>query len=314
MPSGTYRAYAGWLAGRDREQARTAWREAMAGLDAPALLPVRAGDTAPGGAGSITVELSSQDTAALTARARQLGLTLGSVVQGGFALVLGDVVGTHDLVVGTTVSGRQAPVEGIESLVGLLINTVPARLRWRPEQPLAQVLARFQEEQAELLDHQHLGLAEIQRAVGLGELFDALVVVENLPDAGEPADPSGLVRVVGSHVRDAVHYPLALTVLPGERLRLRLEHDPARLGAMAARRFAARLRALLDQVVADPGLPVGRLPAQTADERRETLGRLAGENHATPAGTLHGAFAAQVRRTPDATALIHEGGRTTYAE
>ncbi|ALC19242.1 peptide synthetase [Streptomyces pristinaespiralis] len=314
VPSGTYRAYAGWLAGRDREQARTAWREAMAGLDAPALLPVRAGDTAPGGAGSITVELSSQDTAALTARARQLGLTLGSVVQGGFALVLGDVVGTHDLVVGTTVSGRQAPVEGIESLVGLLINTVPARLRWRPEQPLAQVLARFQEEQAELLDHQHLGLAEIQRAVGLGELFDALVVVENLPDAGEPADPSGLVRVVGSHVRDAVHYPLALTVLPGERLRLRLEHDPARLGAMAARRFAARLRALLDQVVADPGLPVGRLPAQTADERRETLGRLAGENHATPAGTLHGAFAAQVRRTPDATALIHEGGRTTYAE
>ncbi|WP_279632626.1 non-ribosomal peptide synthetase [Streptomyces sp. Tu 2975] len=258
--------------------------------------------------------MSPQDTAALTARARQLGLTLGSIVQGGFGLVLGDVAGTHDLVIGTTVSGRQAPVEGIESLVGLLINTVPARLRWRPEQPLAQVLTRFQEEQAELLDHQHLGLADIQRAVGLGELFDALVVVENLPDAGEPADPSGLVRVVGSRIRDSVHYPLALTVHPGERLRLRLEHDPARLGTTAAGRFAARLRALLDQVVTDPGLPVGRLPAQTADERRETLDRLAGEDHATPAGTLHGAFAEQVRRTPDATALVHDDGRTTYAQ
>jgi amino acid adenylation domain-containing protein/non-ribosomal peptide synthase protein (TIGR01720 family) len=313
-PSGTYRAYAGWLTGRDREQAHGAWREAMAGLDPPARLPVRAGEGAPGRTGSITLELSPQDTAALTARARQLGLTLSSVVQGGFGLVLGDVVGTHDLVLGTTVSGRQAPVEGIESLVGLLINTVPARLRWRPEQPLARVLMRFQEEQAELLDHQHLGLAEIQRAVGLGELFDALVVVENLPDAGEPADPSGLVRVVGSHIRDSVHYPLALTVHPGERLRLRLDHDPARLGTTAAGRFAARLRALLDQLVADPGLPVGRLPAQSADERRETLDRLAGEDHATPAGTLHGAFAEQVRRTPDATALVHDGGRTTYVE
>ncbi|MGW7286416.1 amino acid adenylation domain-containing protein, partial [Streptomyces sp. NPDC054847] len=314
-PSGTYRAYAGWLTGRDREQARSAWREAMAGLDAPARLPVRAGETAgTGRTGSITLELSPQDTAALTARARQLGLTLGSVVQAGFGLVLGDAVGAHDLVLGATVSGRQAPVEGIESLVGLLINTVPARLRWRPEQPLAQVLTRFQDEQAELLDHQHLGLAEIQRAVGLGELFDALVAVENLPDAGEPADPSGLVRLVGSHIRDSVHYPLALTVHPGERLRLRLEHDPARLDATAAGRFAARLRALLDQVVADPGLPAGRLPAQTADERRETLDLLAGEDRATPADTLHGAFAEQVRRTPDATALVHDGGRTTYAE
>ncbi|MFI9585747.1 amino acid adenylation domain-containing protein [Streptomyces sp. NPDC052236] len=312
----TYRAYAGWLAGRDREQARSAWRDAMAGLDAPARLPVRVRDgQQPGTVGRVTVELSARDTAALAARARQLGLTLSTVVQGGFGLLLGDVTGTHDLVFGTTVSGRQAAVDGVETLVGLLINTVPARLRWRPEQLLAEVLAAFQDEQADLLDHQHLGLADIQRAVGRGELFDALVVVENLPDAGEPTDPAGRIRIVGSHIRDAVHYPLALTVLPGERLELRLEHDPTRLDATAAERFGARLRALLDQVIADPGLPVARLTTQTADERQSTLDHLAGADHAQPpSGTLHGAFAEQVRRTPDATALIHDGERTTYAE
>ncbi|MBT2370217.1 amino acid adenylation domain-containing protein [Streptomyces sp. ISL-10] len=316
-PRGTYRAYAGWLAARDREQARSAWREAMAGLDTPARLPVRAADAGSGEAGEVgkvTLELSPQDTAALMARARQLGLTLSTIVQGGFGLVLGDVVGSHDLVFGTTVSGRQAAVEDIETLVGLLINTVPVRLRWRPEQPLAEVLAHFQDDQADLLDQQYLGLADIQRAVGQGDLFDALVVVENLPDAGEPADPSGQVRIVGSHIRDSVHYPLALTVLPGERLQLRLEHDPTRLDTAAAGRFATRLRALLDQVVADPGLPVARLAAQNADERRSTLDRLTGAEHAMPAGTVHGAFAEQVRRTPDATALIHDGERTTYAE
>ncbi|MGW0391783.1 amino acid adenylation domain-containing protein [Streptomyces sp. NPDC003042] len=318
----TYRAYAGWLADRDREQARDAWREALAGLDTPAGLPFRAG-AHPGETGRVTLELSARDTAALTQRARQLGLTLSTVVHGAFGLVLGDVVGSHDLVFGTTVSGRQAPVDGIETLVGLLINTLPARLSWRPEQPLTEVLARFQDGQAELLDHQHIGLADIQRAVGRGELFDALVVVENLPDAGEPTDPGGRIRITGSHVRDAVHYPLALTVLPGHgvspdgvrgRLRLRLEHDPTRLDAQAAARFADRLRALLDQVIADPELPVARVAVRSADARRDTLDRLAGADHVLPAGTVHEAFGEQVRRTPDAIALVHDGGRTTYAE
>ncbi|MGW0697975.1 amino acid adenylation domain-containing protein [Streptomyces sp. NPDC002867] len=309
-----YRAYAGWLAARDRNGALSAWRDALAGYDGPARLPVRGADTGERRTGTIAVELTAADTAALTARARALGLTLGSVVQGGFGLLLGDVTGTRDIVFGSTVSGRQAAVEGVETLVGLLINTLPARLRWRPEQSLVDVLSRFQDEQAELLDHQHVGLADIQRAVGRGELFEALVVVENLPGAGEPCDPAGLVRITGSHIRDAVHYPLALTVLPGERLRLRLDHDPARLEPAAARRFADRLLALLDQLVTDPLRPVARLALRTHDEERTALDRLAGADHALPGDTLHAAFTRQARRTPDATALIHEAGRTTYAE
>ncbi|MFI2345841.1 amino acid adenylation domain-containing protein [Streptomyces sp. NPDC019443] len=310
----TYRAYTGWLAARDREGALGAWRDALADYDGPARLPVRGADIDERRTGTISVELTAADTAALSARARALGLTLGSVVQGGFGLLLGDVTGTRDLVFGSTVSGRQAAVEGVETLVGLLINTLPARLRWRPEQSLVDVLSRFQDEQAELLDHQHVGLAEIQRAMGRGELFEALVVVENLPEAGEPSDPAGLVRITGSHIRDAVHYPLALTVLPGERLQLRLDHDPARLDSAAARRFAERLSALLDQLVTDPLRPVAQLALRTPDEDRAALDRLAGAVHALPGDTLHAAFTRQARRTPDATALIHEAGRTTYAE
>lgn len=189
-PDPGYRAYAGWLAGLDREGARAAWRRALAGFDAPAGLPVRPVEAGAGGYGRVTLDLTERETAALTARARELGLTLGTVAQGAFALVLADVLGSYDLAVGVTVSGRQAPVPGVDTLVGLLINTVPARLAWRPEQPLGEVLARFQESQAELLDHQHLGPAEIRRAVGRGELFDALVVVENLPDGGERGDPA----------------------------------------------------------------------------------------------------------------------------
>ncbi|MFE4637312.1 amino acid adenylation domain-containing protein [Streptomyces sp. NPDC056773] len=313
----TYRAYAAWLAAReqDRDAALDVWREALAGYDGPARLPVRAtADSGEHGTRTVTVELSAEDTAALTARARTLGLTLGSVVQGGFGLLLGDLTGTRDLVIGSTVSGRQADVPGIENLVGLLINTLPARLRWQPEQSLADVLAAFQDEQAELLDHQHVGLARIQRAVGRGELFEALVVVENLPEAGEPTDPAGLVRITGSDIRDAVHYPLALTVLPGERLQLRLDHDPARLDGPAARRFADRLLLLLGGLVTDPLRPVAQLPKSGPGAERAALALLAGADRDLPGDTVHAAFARQARRTPDATALVHEDGRTSYAE
>ncbi|MFG3506480.1 amino acid adenylation domain-containing protein [Streptomyces sp. NPDC047821] len=310
----TYRAYANWLASRDTDRALDAWRESLAGFDGPARLPVREAAPGAGRTGTVTVDLPAEDTAALTARARTLGLTLGSVVQGCFGLLLGDLTGTRDVVFGSTVSGRQAGVEGVETLVGLLINTLPARLRWQPEESFADVLARFQDEQADLLDHQHVGLATIQRAVGRGELFEALVVVENLPDAGEPTDPAGLVRITGSHIRDAVHYPLALTVLPGEGLTLRLDHDPARLDGAAARRFAGRLRLLLDQVVTDPLRPVARLALTAPGEERDLLGLLAGADRELPGDTVHAAFTRQARRTPDAVALADEEGPTTYAE
>ncbi|QNP61754.1 non-ribosomal peptide synthetase [Streptomyces genisteinicus] len=311
-PDTAYRAYGAWLAGRDRDAARGAWAAALAGYDpAAGRLPVR-----PDGGeerGAYTVTLGAAATAALTGRLRSLGLTLATAVQGGFALLVSDLTGRHDAVVGITVSGRQAPVDGVGTLVGLVANTVPARLTWRPEQPLAEVLARFQDQQADLLEHQHLGLADIQRAADRGELFEAFAVVENQPGAGEPSDPRGAVRVTGSRVRDAVHYPLALTAVPGARLSCTVEHDPGRLDAPAARRLAGRLSTLLEQLTADPDVPAGRLALRGAAGPAAVPGLLAGRVRPVPTETLHDAFAAQARRTPDATAVVDGGARTSYA-
>ena len=99
---------------------------------------------------------------------------------------------------GTTVSGRYADVPGIESMVGLFVNTLPVRIRWRPGEPLTAALARLQDEQSALLDHQHLGLARIQRLAGAGELFDTLVVLENYPRSGTCATRRAPSRSPGS--------------------------------------------------------------------------------------------------------------------
>ncbi|MYT19731.1 non-ribosomal peptide synthetase, partial [Streptomyces sp. SID7760] len=110
-----------------------------------------------------------------------------------------------------------ADVAGIEDMVGLLINTLPVRFRIREDEPLLAALARFQDEQAELMDHQHVGLAGIQRAAGLGALFDTTVVVENYPlDLESMRELAGGPRLTGVEGSDATHYTVNLIVLPGE--------------------------------------------------------------------------------------------------
>ncbi|MCX5087583.1 non-ribosomal peptide synthase/polyketide synthase [Streptomyces sp. NBC_00365] len=314
-----YRAYLRRIAGADREAARAAWRTALAGVEDPTRLveaPAPAGPVEPA---QIRVELSERVTARLAARARERGVTLGTLVQGAWGLLLGRMTGRQDVLFGTTVAGRDAAVDGIESMIGLFINTLPTRLRWAPGDTLGGLLDRLQEEQSALLDHQHLGLADIQRAAGHtggGELFDTLVVFENYP-GGEGAtgitDPTGTIAVAGHAFHDAVHYPLALIVKPGRRLDLRLKHHARRLDSDTVQSLADRLTLVLHALADDPAARVADLELLTPDELAGA--HPAGECRPVPATTLAAAFAAQAARTPDATAVVFDGTTTlTYAE
>src|SRR5262249_4247945 len=166
----------------------------------------------------LPVELSAR----LQALARERGLTLNTIVQGLWAVLLGHLTGRDDVVFGVTVAGRPAELAGVEQMLGLFINTVPVRVRLRPVEALGALLAGIQESQSRLLAYQHVGLAEIQRVAGTGELFDTLAVFENYPlDDAALTEAVADLRVVGAEGRDATHYPLSLVVSPGERLHVR---------------------------------------------------------------------------------------------
>ena len=142
-------------------------------------------------------------------------------------MLLGRLTGRDDVVFGVTVAGRPAEVPGSERMVGLFINTLPLRMQLPPQLPLLELLRRTQGGQSALMAHQHVGLAEIQRAAGLGDLFDTLVVFENYPvDRATLAQPANGLRLGRVEGRDATHYPLALIVHPGEQLQLRLDYRP----------------------------------------------------------------------------------------
>ncbi|MEU8001381.1 amino acid adenylation domain-containing protein [Catellatospora sp. NPDC049111] len=313
-----YREHLRRLAARDHAAAEGAWRSAMSGVDGPTLVAGPAAEDASGEVRLVPVTLPDGTGARLSAAARAYGVTASTLLYGVWGLLLGRLTGRRDVLFGSTVSGRDGDTPGVESMIGLFINTVPVRVSWAPYEPLREVLSRLAAAQTALLDHQHLGLTAITRLAGGGELFDSLVTVENLPADGDLRDASGAVRVADVSYREATHYPVSLLAVPGDELSLVIEHDPARLPAATLTRLRTGLPALLDAVLTAPDLLAGAIdlgdaPAPLRGESTADPLREGQPVPGVPGTGLAGLVAAQAARTPDAAAVIAADEQLSYA-
>ncbi|MDT0387742.1 amino acid adenylation domain-containing protein [Streptomyces sp. DSM 41921] len=314
-----YRDYLAWLDSRDREAARGAWTQAFEGFDTPSVVaPDRGALTAA--PERIHFEEDARVSEALTRFARSHGVTVNTVIQGAWGLVVSHLTGRDDVVFGVTVSGRPPELPGVDTMVGLFMNTLPLRVRLRPAEPLAEFLRRMQAEQTRLIDHQWVGLAEIQRWAGAGELFDTAMVFENYPldsSRNRPtaaAPDADLPTVLKIHSRDQMHYPLGLLALPRETLRFSLGYLPQVFDAARVEQVIGTFRRTLRTVLDSPRTPVGAVPLLDPEVRRTVVRDWGGSDGPHPAELFTGLFEEQVARTPDRPALIAPDGRLTYAE
>jgi amino acid adenylation domain-containing protein/non-ribosomal peptide synthase protein (TIGR01720 family) len=271
----------------------------------------RDGARSAGGTPALHCDLTVAFTTKLTTFARTRNLTPNTILQAAWALVLAHLTGRDDVVFGITVSGRPADLPGVERMVGLFINTLPLRVQIRAGEPVGDLLKRIQQEQAALLPHQHLGLADIQRAAGIGDLFDSLVVFENYPIERTAFASNDALRIAGSRGHDGTHYPVTLVVIPGEQLHLRLDCDPSRIDD--ADGILAKLTRILEAAVANEDVGTHQLPLLTPHERETILGFNA-HIDPLPRATLVDRFTEQVQRTPDAIAATFQGRSLTYRE
>ncbi|MBK3618672.1 amino acid adenylation domain-containing protein, partial [Streptomyces sp. MBT98] len=308
-----YPLHRAWLDAQDERGAAEAWRAALEGVTEPTrLVPDDPGEQEL--PDEHTVVLDTELTDRLAAFARERELTLSTLTQTVWGLVLSAHTGRRDVVFGTVVSGRPAEVPGVTDMIGLFVNTVPVRVAVRPEETLAALAARVQDEFAALLPHHHLGLAAIQRAAGHGVLFDTLTALENYPADGLPALAEatglGLAEIRG---RDATHYPLTFAAVPGERLTLRLTYRPAAVTPARAEELAARVEHLLRTLVAAPDTRIAALDPLTDRERAALTAHRTGP--AAPAARTWAQLVAEQRdRRPDAVAVDAPEASLTYAE
>ncbi|WP_194905705.1 non-ribosomal peptide synthetase [Catenulispora rubra] len=318
-PPPPYRDYLAWLARQDNGVAKAVWREQLRGVE-PTLVAPADVHRVPVDPDEVRVELPAELTAGLQAFGREHGLTASTLLRGAWAILVGTLTGRTDVVFGSTTAGRPPEIPGIETMVGLFINTLPVRARWSPAEPLSDLLVRLQDEQTTLMAHEYLSLAEIQHLVGARDLFDTLMVFENFPaetpGSAASAGPElgGGLRLTRTAGRDATHYPLALLAT----LRaLRLTYQPDLFDRATAEGLTARLIRVLAQIVRDASVSVGDVDVLLPGEREWLLAD-AGVGGAEAAGagseTVVGLFEAQAARTPDAVALVYEGTAITYAE
>jgi amino acid adenylation domain-containing protein/non-ribosomal peptide synthase protein (TIGR01720 family) len=317
-----YAEYAAWLARQDLARAEAYWRRALAGFTAPTVLGMDRG-AAASGAGEAHAETALTLSTGLTERLRALGrtrqITLNTLVQGAWALLLSRYAGNSDVAFGAVVSGRPATLPGVEAMLGMFINTLPVRVRVDAARPVSAWLGELQAEQAEARDFDFTPLMQAQGWSALPRgvaLFNTLLVFENYPlDAlrGEAGTRPVLdVRRVRSVERTT--YPLTLMALPRRELGLRVMYDAGRYDAAAAERMLGHLHAILAAVAADPDRPVASLDAVTEGERAQ----LAVWNDTAvaypPLACVHHAIEAQADATPDAVAVVFEGEPLTYTE
>jgi amino acid adenylation domain-containing protein/non-ribosomal peptide synthase protein (TIGR01720 family) len=315
-----YRDYVAWLDRRDPAEAEGYWRRRLAGFAAPTSVPFdRPGSLGARGARpedyfDREAVLPAPRVAALEALAQRLRVTLNTLVQGAWALLLSRYAQASDVVFGAVVSGRPAELPGVESMVGLFINTVPVRVEIPAGEPASAWLARLQADQLEQSRHDWTPLAEAQRLADLpaGEpLFASLLAFENYP-----FDPGIGGRLGGLQVRDMAlvertNYPLTLTAVARGDLSLRLTAD-RRFEPATALRLLGHLDRLLAGLAADPEAPPAALPLLSPAERHQLTAEWNDAPEA-PLGSIPALVAAWVERTPDAVAVVCGDESLTYA-
>ncbi|MFF3225029.1 amino acid adenylation domain-containing protein [Nocardia suismassiliense] len=312
-PPRPYRDYIGWLAARDTDAALHRWCAYLAEVD-PLHLADRADATVNTVVPTIdTATLDPADTALLTAWARTNGLTMNTVVQYAWAVVLGRLCDRRDIVFGTTVSGRPDELSGVETMIGLFINTIPVRVHVGAD-PVVDGCLRLQRESAPMRELAYVSLSSIQRAAGSGALFDTLFVFENAPmaDVLRPTVTADGTRFRPITSQSLTHYPLAVTSFLYEgHLVVTIEAVQAVLGALSGRDIGARLLSVLRQLPEIGELGPDALDILLPGEHPQAPAALAPDVGEASVPEL---FARQVAATPDALALSTECGRYTYRE
>jgi amino acid adenylation domain-containing protein/non-ribosomal peptide synthase protein (TIGR01720 family) len=272
-----YAHYVGWLA-RKAPASSAYWKEALAGFAAPtpfALGPLAAtsASQAKGPLQSeISVRLSRETTHDLRLLSRSAKITLSTLVQGAWALLLSHYADARDVVFGATFSGRPEQIDGIETIIGPCVTNVPVRAKIIPGESLQVWLARLQAQQLDLNQHQFMPLDAIQ---GVSEipwhyrLFDTLLVFQNYQVDAAIGHLGRSLRLVPVQAPEATNYALTIAVSPGEELKLRLIYDACRTDHDAVRAIADDLPAMLAVLGASqPTTTVADVLAHMPAERR----------------------------------------------
>ncbi|MBD2520823.1 amino acid adenylation domain-containing protein, partial [Nostoc sp. FACHB-973] len=321
QPTLGYRNYIAWLQQQNRDLAQDFWRQKLAGFTAPTPLTVDkplSNRHQHFGYGEQQIQLTVSATAAVKSFVRQHQLTINNLVQATWGLLLCRYSQETDVVFGATVSGRPPSLVGVESMVGLFINTLPVRVQISDNTQLLSLLKDLQAQQVESEQFSYSSLVEIQALSDVNRgtsLFESIVVFENYPVDSAALQGDGSFSVSSFGSIEQTNYPLTILAACEQQLLLKVSYDTSRFESGAISRMLGHFVTMLSAIVANPKERISQLPMLTEVEQHQLLVEWNDTQVDYPIDKcIHQLFEEQCLRTPDAVAVVFENQQLTYGE
>ncbi len=324
-PAIPFSYYIAWLQRQNLAEAEAFWRKMLNGVTAPTPLGFsRSQSNIFNGNGGgyqelLALRIPLETTERLQALGRQHQITLNTLVQGAWAILLSRYCGESDVIFGATVSGRPPDLPDSESMVGLFVNTLPVRARVQRDATVLPWMRELQSQQIEVRHYEYSSLIQVQEwgsAPGGMPLFESIISFQN-----HPVDTSLLKQVGGREIRDSVYYhtrtgyPLVIIAEPGRELLLTIAYDPHRFDSSTASRVMKQLQTLLEGMASGSAGRLSELPWLSVSERQQLLTNYnsTSADYNNEIG-IQDLFERQAGRTPDAIAVVGEEYQVTYRE
>ena len=317
-----YQDYIVWLQQQNPSVAESFWQRTLEGFMTPTPLRVDRLQLMKSEGKPTYKEhnchLSASHSKDLQSLAQKHNLTLSTLVQAAWAILLSRYSGESEVLFGVTVSGRPHDLSGVEHRVGLFINTLPLRVSIRESDLLLSWLQELQQKQAEIQDYAYVSLAEIQRLSDIPPgvpLFESLVVFENYPREALSRDSRQSLRVKDVENFEETNYPLTVVAIPKQELLIQLIYDTGRFTQDTIERMAGHLQTILTGIVTEPLQRVTQLPILTTEEQHQLLVEWNNTEADYPLDkSLHQLFEEQVAQNPEGIAVIFEDQKLTYQQ
>ncbi|MCY7909667.1 amino acid adenylation domain-containing protein [Bacillus inaquosorum] len=316
-----YSDYIEWLDRQDQGAAKRYWSEYLEGYKGETRLLHKTPqhEQKEYAYANVICQFDHEQTKQLQQIANQHQVTLNSLIQTLWGVLLQKYSGSGDVVFGSVVSGRPAEIPGVEQMIGLFINTIPVRIRCDEDSSFAEAMQMVQQKALTSQAFDTYPLYEIQTKTEQKQnLIDHIMIFENYP-IGQQVEQAGHhdagLDIMNFHMQEHSHYDLNVVVIPGEKLAIHFGFNENEYEKSEVERLRGHFEQLMQQVLQQPSVKIEELELLTQQEKEHLLSRIQSNEMDYPREqTIHELFEEQAHRTPDHAAVVFEGKQLTYGE
>ena len=268
-----FRYYIEWLEKQDRRKSLEYWRDYLSHYTGMSQAPGRTlfhGQSSGYKKEMLSYHLDEDHLRLLHQFVRDNQITMNIFSQTIWGITLGKFNGGNDVIFGSVVSGRPGEIPGIETMLGLFINTVPRRIRFDDSMTIAQLLRRVQDEHIEGEVHHYFPLADIQALTPLKQnLFDHIVSFDSYPAPETSEKRKARLMTVDSFAHTS--FDLSVKVVPDLNFLVRLDFNSLAIDRRVMAQVGEQMMSTIRQVLTGGEIKIGKLEIAGRTQQREAL-------------------------------------------